>query len=223
MESTRTWHLTSANGNHMVQVCPNDTVQSEVVARYIYEGLMSNEAVIVCARSSLRKIILSKLEEQGLDIIDYKNQGQIKFFEADYLLSTFYTEGLIEESDFYASVGLPLEETNLKFGKVRIFGEMVNLLWKQGEYDAAMQLEDCWNNLSQNQEFSLLCSYSLDNLDPVTYEESIEMMYKCHKHLTPVANPELESETILDVFGIAWNRAVTKFTTSQDISMPMIN
>ncbi len=44
---------------------------------------------------------------------------------------------------------------------VRIFGQMVDVLWQDGERDAAIRLETLWNHLAQTEAFSLLCGYSM--------------------------------------------------------------
>ena len=86
---------------------------------------------------------------------------------------------------------------------------MVDILWKQGQQDTAIQLEDFWNDLSHTQEFSLLCTYSLDSLDHNTYDDTLERICKCHSHLVSMGNHDsLESgsgEAMLDVFEAAWN------------------
>ena len=46
---------------------------------------------------------------------------------------------------------------------VRAFGEMVDLLWKDGNADAAIRLEELWNELATKYQYSLLCGYSVDN------------------------------------------------------------
>jgi hypothetical protein len=44
---------------------------------------------------------------------------------------------------------------------VRIFGQMVDVLWQRGEHHAAIRLEVLWNELAHTQAFSLLCGYAM--------------------------------------------------------------
>jgi hypothetical protein len=44
---------------------------------------------------------------------------------------------------------------------VRIYGQMVDLLWKNGEQEAAIRLEMLWNQLANTEAFSLLCGYAM--------------------------------------------------------------
>jgi hypothetical protein len=43
--------------------------------------------------------------------------------------------------------------------KVRAFGEMVALLWAQGNIAATVRLEFLWQKLCQSEGFSLFCAY----------------------------------------------------------------
>lgn len=98
---------------------------------------------------------------------------------------------------------------------------MVDVLWKDGLQDTALQLEDLWNNLSQEQGFTLLCTYLMDSLDANTYENSLERICKCHSHLEPAKKYDLlesAEEDMLNVFEAAWNRMLDKLAESDEIA-----
>jgi hypothetical protein len=44
---------------------------------------------------------------------------------------------------------------------IRIYGEMVDVLWKNGQQEAAIDLEMLWNQLAITHAFSLLCGYAM--------------------------------------------------------------
>ena len=44
---------------------------------------------------------------------------------------------------------------------LRIFGQMVDVLWQQDEHEAAIRLEMLWNQLAQTKSYSLLCGYAM--------------------------------------------------------------
>lgn len=217
------WNLTDSNQNNIVQVCQDDIFQAEAVTQYIQEGLSKDEAVVIYARPSLRKSVIRKLEQVGIEVGNYKQLGQIKFFDVEYILSCFYTEDIVNESSFQDLIGSSLQDLRPRFGKIRIFGEMVNVLWKNGEYEAAMKLEECWNNLSRKFEFSLLISYSLDSVDPANTntEEAVRLICQYHKHLQKVNphNPSMiERDSVLHHFVSTWNRINNKIVATNLIS-----
>src|ERR1051325_61808 len=57
---------------------------------------------------------------------------------------------------------------------------MVDLLWRDGEPDAAIKLEELWNDLASHYTFSLLCAYPMGNF----YKESDSALFErvCSTH-----------------------------------------
>jgi hypothetical protein len=203
--------------NHIVRICRNITGQAEILTSYIKEGLLNNEGVIVIARPSLRKIVLSKLDALGFDSQLIKNQGQVRFFDAEFLLSNILIDGVIEEQAFRNLVEIPIQTTQSKFGKIRAFGEMVDILWQRDLQDMATQLEDLWEDLCAKQNLNFLCTYLLDNLDPNDYDSALEKIYKHHTYLGADSfNPDL-GEALQDAFGAAWNRVIDRLTKNHQI------
>ena len=225
MNTNQAWQdvLTNpAAGSHIVQVCQNKALQVEVITRYVKEGLLNDEAVIIIATSALRKAVRAKMDALGLDVHTFKSQGQIKFFDAEFLLSGFLIDGVLEEQAFQEFVGIPIQAAQLKFGKVRAFGEMVDVLWKNDQQDLAIELEGWWSELCDKNELMLLCTYLLDSLDPNSYDNSLERICKCHTHSLPINsfNPVVGG-AMLELFGAAWSNVVNKIKESNNISTPM--
>ena len=85
----------------------------------------------------------------------------------------------------HQTVGGALAELRLQYPTVRAYGEMVDILWRAGQQDAAIRLEEFWNELATLQTFSLLCAYYMDNLDANAYGGPLECVCKAHTHLIP--------------------------------------
>ena len=52
-----------------------------------------------------------------------------------------------------------LERGNCRQRRIRAFGEMVAILWAQGNDGATVRLEHLWNKFSQKAQFCLFCAY----------------------------------------------------------------
>jgi len=78
---------------------------------------------------------------------------KLMFFDAEAQLSKFtvdeWPRELVEEMLTPAR----------QHGSVRIFGEMVAVLWAKGSIRAALRLEELWNKLVEDHAFALLCAY----------------------------------------------------------------
>ena len=224
MNQTR--YLINSSGNQTVQICLNESSQVDLVTRYIKDGLINGESVIVIARPELRQILKSHTDAfsfNGHNIQDLQAQGQIKLFDAESVLSTLRIDGNLEEDLFHECVAVPIFNAKSKYGKVRVFGEMVDILWKQREHDLAIRLESFWRNLSDTQDFTFLCTYTLNNLNFSAYDEELERICKYHSHLIPVVNydPPINNtnEPISDMFIAAWNRVVNKLVNTGQIQL----
>ncbi|MER2513909.1 MAG: MEDS domain-containing protein [Nitrosomonas ureae] len=213
------------SGNHIVKVCRDQGVKVNSVAQYVVKGLSNGEAVAIIARPSLRKALMDFFVTQGLDVQSFKDQGKIKFLDAEFLLSSLWMDDGIDAEAFEKFVSDPLGVMKLKYDKIRIFGEMVDVLWQKGAYDEAMQLEDRWNDLFKKIEFSLLCTYSFSHLDPSTYDEALERICRCHTHHIPLEVSDLsissEANELLDSFGLAWKRIIEKFNSFTSVPPPI--
>ena len=66
---------------------------------------------------------------------------------------------------FSATVGPAIERAPSPDGGgvPRLYGEMVDLLWKDGNTEGAILLEELWNELVQTYSFSLLCASAMGN------------------------------------------------------------
>lgn len=215
------WNLTDSTQNHIVQVCQDDIFQAEAITSYIQEGLLEDEAVIIYAKPSLRKTVIKKLEQLGFDVGNCKRRGQLKFFDVELTLLSFYSEGIFYESNFQDFIGCSLRDLRSRFGKVRIFCEMFNILWKGAEYQTAMKLEACWKNLSRQFEFSLLLSYSFNEPDPENLEKAVKLICQYHQHL-PEVEPHypsmIDKDAVLHLFVSTWNRINTTIAATNPLS-----
>lgn len=175
------------SGNHIIKVFRHQSGKIKSITQYITDGLNDNEAVAIIARPFLRKALIDFLVTQGVDVQSCKDQGKIKFFDAEFLLSSLWFDDGIDAEAFEKFVSDPLRvmKQKQKYDKIRIFSEMVNLLWQKGAYAEAMQLEDSWNALFKKFEFSLLITYSLNHLDPSTFDEALEQICRYHPHHNP--------------------------------------
>jgi hypothetical protein len=61
---------------------------------------------------------------------------------------------------------------------VRIFGEMVDLVWKSN-LQSTQRLEELWNEVIEAHSVPLLCAYSLAGTKPAEFPDAL---VACHSH-----------------------------------------
>ena len=67
----------------------------------------------------------------------------------------------------------------------RAYGEMVDLLWRDQNVDAAIRLEELWNDLGRAHSFSLLCAYAMGSFYKEAHAEKFQDMCRAHTHVIP--------------------------------------
>ena len=71
-------------------------------------------------------------------------------------------DGTPDPVAFASVIGAALDDLTGS-GPVHAFGEMVALLWDEGNVTAAIELESLWNDLAEHRTFSLYCAYSMSS------------------------------------------------------------
>ena len=65
----------------------------------------------------------------------------------------------MDAASFEAEVGQVIRAAGAAGHPVRVYGEMVALLWDAGQLNAALELEGLWNDLARDIPFGLYCGY----------------------------------------------------------------
>jgi hypothetical protein len=105
--------------------------------------------------------------------------------DAEETLGTFMRDGLPDPRAFHRVIGGAIAKLRLEHPAVRAYGEMVDVLWQRGSREAAIRLEEQWNQLLRLQTFTLLCAYRMDPLDAGSYGGPLESICGCHSHFIP--------------------------------------
>jgi len=151
--------------DHVVQFYETDDYVCEVVARFIAEGLRAGHSVITIVTPEHHKTISAFLRTLGFLPEVAVLAGQLVVRDARSTLATFMGDGRADPHRFTQNIGGLLDEvrTRRPGTAIRAFGEMVDLLWRDGNPNAATNLERLWNQLAAAQRFSLLCAYHIGN------------------------------------------------------------
>jgi len=183
-------------GDHIVQTYQDPAVLAESVAEYLAAGLAAGEAAIVIARPQHRREFIDALASHGIDAQRCIEHGQLRLLDAEETLALFMADGMPQWKPFRQTVGGLVAEARLSYRGVRAYGEMVDILWQEGQRDAAIQLEEFWNDLAKLQTFSLFCAYFMDNLDDRAYGGALECVCKVHSHLIPARDYQHFDDTV---------------------------
>jgi hypothetical protein len=180
---------------HIVQLYGHDeALLTRNVSRYLQGGFERGDWVLVIATPEHRDALASELKDLtpragGRDLV--------VFMDAQATLDSFIVDGRPDRNRFEQVVRAAIHRFPVEAGHpgLRIYGEMVGLLWKAGQYASAIQLEALWNELITAHSFTMFCAYPIAVLDDDFRSDTVDALLCAHTHLVPA---DLEFESALD-------------------------
>ncbi|MBA2279088.1 MEDS domain-containing protein [Candidatus Saccharibacteria bacterium] len=173
--------FTEPEPGHFVQFYQSDLNLILSLVEYIGSGLSSDETCIVIATKPHMLALNDQLILHGIDVDEARHTGQYIVLDAAETLEKFMINDLPNRSRFFDVIGAMLRDSALKGKPIRAYGEMVALLWKRGNKEAVIQLENLWNELIEKYSVSLYCAYPA--LHFIFDKEVQTEIHACHNGL----------------------------------------
>ena len=146
---------------HILQLFDTPESLAASVADYLHAGMETGEHLLAVVKQKNWTRIAQRLAERGCDVAEAGRTGQLTVLDAKTTLSLISRDGAVNQTLFGQHVGRLLARILITSrGRVRIYGEMVDVLATEGELAQAHHLEQFWNDLGTRQPFTLLCGYS---------------------------------------------------------------
>lgn len=144
---------------HVMQIYTDEGAFMDTLTRFVAEGLARGDAAVVVATAAHRSSLTSRMGLLGVDVDTALVDGSLTVLDAASTLSRFMVDGWPDEQLFHTVVNGIVEPLRQNQRNVRVFGEMVALLWAQGHSGATVQLEHLWNDVCASQGLTLFCAY----------------------------------------------------------------
>ena len=165
---------------HAVHFYESEDVLFEAVGGFFAEALKASYPAIMIAAEAHRDGVLKILKDRGLDA------DKIVFADAREMLGRVMAGPMPDERAFKLHVGELIAKTaGGGPPAVRVYGEMVDLLWRDGNPEAAIRLEELWNDLVRDDSFSLLCAYPMGNFYKEAFCDAFDRVCDSHSGMVP--------------------------------------
>lgn len=193
----------SQRSEHLVQFYRDDQVMLRQLESYIGKALSRGSSAVLIATAGRRESLARVLKGRGINLAQVAAEGRYTALDATEVLRILIVDGRPNPLRF-AQVVAPviarataasLAETE----RVVTFGEMVGLLWAEGRPEAAIQLEQLWNELGQKYAFSLRCGYPMPGFCGSELADSLLRICAEHtsvERLESLPEPPPESDRI---------------------------
>lgn len=171
-----------ATCSHVVQIYENDEALLNLLEGFVTGGISANESVILIATRAHLHTLERRLRLHGLNVDALCASDQYIPLDAAETLSAFMVNDIPDYSLFVKTITATFDRIRDSKRQVRAFGEMVAILWEQGNSAATMMLEHMWNAFFEKETFSLFCAYPKNQfLEDTT--NSLSNIYKAHSKI----------------------------------------
>lgn len=202
-------HLLANPGpnGHIVQLYQDKQFYGEAISHFAAEGLIRGESIILVATHSNWLNISTHLRNKGFNLYELFNRGQLTLLDADNTLPKFMANGMPDGRIFkpLARETIQRARADGKYPTVRWWGEMVNVLYVEGNEKASNKLEEYFDEVAHEESIAIFCSFLMDKYDPKIYDEALSNVCRTHSHLIPTqdysAHREAVNKAITEVLG----------------------
>jgi PAS domain S-box-containing protein len=177
-----------AQGSHLVQFYEDDDFLVDSIVRFVKAGLATGDPVLLVATVEHQNALCRQLASQGIDVASGQPASQLTLLNARETLDRIMMGGLTPDPKRFNEVvggALATIAAARPNARVHVYGEMVDLLCRDGNAEAAIWLEQQWNELAKHHRFSLLCAYSLDPFAGEGRESLLERVCDQHAQMLP--------------------------------------
>jgi hypothetical protein len=174
--------------DHIVQLYQDQEFLNRAVCRFAASAMANGESVILVPTAAHWAAFRPRLQAEGVDTDAAQSRGQLSVIDAEQLLPEFMRGNMPDAPIFLglASDVVAKARDGDRYPKVRWWGEMVNVLWEQGNAAASMELEDQFDRLAHEQEIAIFCSFVMDNFNGEVHSRMLPRLGRNHSHLIPV-------------------------------------
>ncbi len=181
-------------GDHFVQFYERDSALAQLVGGYLAGAVQLGGVAIVIATGAHRRAFEARLAAAGIDLARADGDGAVVWLDAAEVLARFMPAGGIDVGAFGREVGSVVAQAAATGGPVRVYGEMVQLLWDAGMVVVALELEELWNDIVREHHCSLMCAYRRSSVSGCEHAGALQRVCELHSSvLSPLVSEHLET------------------------------
>ncbi len=163
---TSLFAVLDGGGAHAVQFYANSQPFLDEVSRFLGLALRRRDPAVVLADGPNRTGIAERLEASGVDVARAVKEGRYLAIDTADAVSQIIRDGRVDP-DRVAEMVDNLERLRVTISpssRLTIVGEVSVLLCQHGNFEAAIQLERLWDDLTRPLPFVTVCGYPIDCL-----------------------------------------------------------
>jgi DcmR-like sensory protein len=181
---------------HVVQFYDPECFPAEKIAQYFLDGLQEDEGAVMIATPEHIELVNERLKFHGINCRAVERAGLWSSLDASEALYMLRGDDPVSDESCDAILGFFLARAKKlsPSGRLRVFGEIVDLCAKNGDFSTCVQIEQQWDRLAANFGLRIYCAYSVEHF---VGEHSFELTSEIdalHNEVVPVMNaPHMNS------------------------------
>jgi hypothetical protein len=176
-------HLQSKLGDHSLQLFDSIDSRAEAVSGFVREGLIRGEVVLLVMTEEHWDAVVRRLHAAHVPVNATLSTGQLIVRDAFGAMLLFRRDGVLDRHLFERTAGSLVRRLKSAGNRLRVYGEIVDLLVAEGDCHGAAQLETFWNRLATEEFFTLFCGYSSAHFGHPSHAEALGTICGSHTHV----------------------------------------
>jgi hypothetical protein len=183
---------------HVVHFYDRDEELAETAGDYLAGAIAEGGAAVVVATPGRCAGFEARLAAGGVDLGAARRDGTLVCLDATRVVSRLTRGGRVDREAFHALFQPAILVAGEASGPVRIYGEVVALLWAADQVNAALELEGLWNELGQQIPFSLFCGYPRALVESSQHQGAVAEICRLHSAVLgrPMAGPSAAGDSV---------------------------
>lgn len=169
--------------HHDVQIYSDRNELAARVAAFFEGGLERGDGCLLLATAPSASRLVGAFAERGLDVEALQAERRLALGDAERIVDEICADGGPSGPALEAVVARLTDELRARSGRIRAYGELVDVLWHRGAWSESEQLEEHWSRLLERRRIDLLCAYHVD--DPFARDLHLDLVPRvCRTHET---------------------------------------
>ncbi|MGH7460421.1 MAG: MEDS domain-containing protein [Longimicrobiales bacterium] len=149
--------------DHDVQFYDQEHFFSETVSAYLVDALRLDEPAVVVVTDEHRDAVRGRLLSHSIDVDGACNNRQITFQHLPETLASFMDGALPNEQRLKSNIASLLEQNlaGRERARLRVCGEMSDVVWRTGNAAGAIRIEELWNQHTRPTSIATQCLFAL--------------------------------------------------------------
>ncbi len=168
---------------HIMQLFDTSLSVAESLSTFVCDGLRDGDTVLMVITPQHWDLTTEHLAKRGCFIDEALADGRLIVRDAASTLATIARNGQPDADLFEARIGALLRGLHRPGVRIRIYGEMVDLLAHEGLFASVQRLETLWNDLTHRESVTVCCGYLAHHFGDPRSGPALDRICRLHDHI----------------------------------------